>query len=64
MSIKLLQKETTYEIIYNEKEYSVTVLEDGVSLGYTCYDVFDEFGNILKGETELELISYLEANIE
>jgi hypothetical protein len=63
MSVTLFQKETTYTVEYKDHEYSVTVLEDSVSLGYTQYDVFDEDGDEVEGELEQEIITYLEENI-
>lgn len=61
--VQLQQKETTYEVEYNEETYSVVVLEDNVSLGYTQYDVFDEEGELVEGDLEEEIINYLEENI-
>jgi hypothetical protein len=64
MSVTLLQTEMSYEVVYNEKEYTVVVLEDAVSLGYTNYDVLDEYGDIVEGPLEDEIIHYLESNID
>jgi hypothetical protein len=61
--VQLIQKETTYEVEYNEEIYSVTILEDGVSLGYTQYDVYDENGEVVKGDLETAIITYLEENV-
>jgi hypothetical protein len=63
MSIKLIQQETTFDVEYNNQTYSVTVLEDNVSLGYTQYDVYDENGDVVEGDLEDEIITYLEENI-
>ena len=63
MSIKLIQTETTFEVEYNKQTYSVTMLEDSVSLGYTQYDVYDEDGELVEGDLEEEIINYLEENI-
>ena len=63
MSIKLIQTETTFDVEYNEQIYSVTMLEDSVSLGYTQYDVYDENGELVEGDLEEEIINYLEENI-
>jgi hypothetical protein len=63
MSIKLIQQETTFDVEYNEQTYSVTMLEDSVSLGYTQYDVYDENGDMVEGDLEDEIINYLEENI-
>jgi hypothetical protein len=63
MSVTLIQKETTYDVDYGEETYSVTMLEDSVSLGYTQYDVYDENGDMVEGELEETIINYLEENI-
>jgi hypothetical protein len=63
MSVTLIQKETTYDVEYNDKIYLVTMLEDNVSLGYTQYDVYDEDGELVEGELEENIINYLEENI-
>ena len=63
MSVQLIQKETTYDVEYNEETYSVTVLEDNVSLGYTQYDVYDYDGEVVKGKLEEAIINYLEENV-
>jgi len=63
MSVTLIQKETTYYVEYNDETYSVTMLEDNVSLGYTQYDVYDEDGELVEGELEENIINYLEENI-
>ena len=63
MSVKLIQTETTFDVEYNEQTYSVTMLEDSVSLGYTQYDVYDEDGELVEGDLEEEIINYLEENI-
>ncbi len=61
--IQMIQRETTYDVEYNDVTYSVTVLEDKISLGYTQYDVFDENGNEVFGELEMKVINYLEENL-
>jgi hypothetical protein len=63
MSVKILQKETTFEVVYKEESYQVTVLEDSVSLGYTNYDVYDMEGEEVDGDLETEIVNYLEENI-
>ncbi len=63
MSISVIQRETTYDVEYNDVTYSVTVLEDKISLGYTQYDVFDEDGDEVVGKLQTEIINYLEENI-
>ncbi len=63
MSVSMVQRETTYDVEYNNATYSVTVLEDKISLGYTQYDVFDEDGEEVDGELEEAIINYLEENM-
>ena len=63
MSVSMIQRETTYDVEYNDVTYSVTVLEDKISLGYTQYDVFDEDGEEVTGELEEAIINYLEENL-
>ena len=63
MSVSLVQTETTYNVEYNEQTYSVTILEDSISVGYTQYDVYDENGELVEGELEETIINYLEENI-
>jgi hypothetical protein len=63
MSVKLMQTETTFHVEYDGEEYSITILEDGVSLGYTQYDVYDENGEVVKGDLETAIITYLEENV-
>jgi hypothetical protein len=63
MSVTLLQKETTYDVVYKNQSYQVTVLEDSVSIGYTNYDVYDEEGEVVNSSLEQEIIDYLEENI-
>jgi len=64
MSVTLLQKETTYDVVYKDQSYQVTVLEDNVSVGYTNYDVYDEEGEVVNSSLEQEVINYLEENIQ
>ena len=63
MSVQLIQVEKTYDVKYNEHVYSVTILEDNISFGYTQYDVYDEYGELVEGELEEAIINYLEENI-
>ena len=64
MSVSVIQRETTYDVEYNDVTYSVTVLEDKISLGYTQYDVFDEDGDEVVGKLKTEIINYLEENTD
>lgn len=60
MSVTLIQRETTFDVEYDHITYSVTVLEDKVSLGYTQYDVFDEDGELVEDELKEAVVCYLE----
>ena len=62
MSVKLMQTETTFDVVYNEESYSITILEDGV-IGYTNYDVFDDQGQLVNEDLEVILIAYLEEHL-
>ena len=62
MSVKLMQTETTFDVVYNEESYSITILEDGV-IGYTNYDVFDDQGQLVNEDLEEILIAYLEEHL-
>ena len=59
----MVQCETTYDVILDDVNYTVTILEDKISLGYTQYDVFDEDGEEVNGKLETEIINYLEENM-
>jgi hypothetical protein len=63
MSVSMVQRETTYDVILDDVTYTVTILEDKISLGYTQYDVFDEDGEEVHGDLETEIIWYLEENM-
>ena len=63
MSVSMVQRETTYDVEYNDVTYTVTMLEDKISLGYTQYDVFDEDGDEVTGRLEEAVINYLEENL-
>ena len=66
MSVEVFQVETTYTVEYKaimySHSYSVTRLED-MNSGYISYDVFDENGELIEGDLEEEIITYLEENI-
>ena len=63
MSVTQVQRETTYDVEFNDIVYTVTIMEDSVSFGYTQYDVYDEDGELVRGELEWDIINYLEENI-
>ena len=63
--VTLIQTEKTYEVRYKGKGYTMTILEDFAS-SYIQYDIFDENGMEVRENQglELELITYLENNID
>lgn len=64
MSVKLMQKEITYEVEYKGKEYTVSLLIDNITEHYYQYDVYDDQGEYVEGELESEVVDYLEAHTE
>jgi hypothetical protein len=62
MSIKLIQTETTFHVEYNEEEYTIIVLEEGI-VGYTNYDVFNNQGKLVEEDLEEILIAYLKEHL-
>lgn len=60
--ITLLQVETTYEVLYKNSEYEVTILEDKVTIGYTDYYVVDAYGDEVNESLKEEIVAYLENN--
>jgi len=62
MSIKLIQTETTFHIEYNEEEYTIIILEEGI-VGYTNYDVFDNQGKLVEEDLQEILIAYLKEHL-
>ena len=60
--ITLLQVETTYEVLYKNSEYEVTILEDKVTIGYTDYFVVDAYGDEIDEDLKDEIVAYLENN--
>jgi hypothetical protein len=60
--ITLLQVETTYEVIYKNKEYQVTILEDKITIGYTDYFIVDAYGDEVDEDLKEEIVFYLENN--
>ena len=64
MAIRLVQKETTYDVMFEGERYTVTVMEDNVSQGYVQYDVFDGASELVEDEDlEFKIIEYLENNL-
>jgi hypothetical protein len=61
--VTLIQTEKTYEVKYNNRSYTVTLLEDFAS-GYIQYDIFNNKGMEVEGELEMEIITYLETHID
>lgn len=62
MSIKLIQTETTFHVEYNEEEYTIIVLEEGI-VDYTNYDVFDDQGQLVNEDLGEILIAYLKEHL-
>ena len=62
MSIKLIQTETTFHVEYNEEEYTIIVLEEGI-VGYTNYDVFNNQGKLVEEDLDEILIAYLKEHL-
>ena len=61
MSISIAQIETTFDVEYQGLGYTVVRMED-INSGYISYDVFDEEADIVEGELEDEILTYLEEN--
>jgi hypothetical protein len=61
MSIILMQTETTYDVYFQDQDFTVTVTTDHNS-GYYSYEVFDGDGKLVEGELEDDVINYLEEN--
>ena len=61
MSIILSQTETTYIVVYQNHSYSVTRMNDA-DFNQVSYDVFDEYGELIQGFLEEEIVTYLEEN--
>ena len=58
-----IQSETTYEVVYNGKDYILTIFQDIIS-GIVEYDVYDmETVEDCDGDLELEIIRYFEENL-
>jgi hypothetical protein len=57
MSVTKVQTETTYNVEFNEVEYSVIHCED-TNLGITSWDVFDDSGHLLEDVDALPIIEY------
>jgi len=63
MTAKLLQKETTYDIVYKDTSFLVTIMVDMIS-GLITYDFFGPNGEDVHPDLELEIIEKLENIIE
>ncbi len=61
--VTLMQTEKTYEVNFNNESYIVTVIFDA-TLNDTQYDVFNEEGHEVFGQEELDVVSYLESQID
>ena len=61
--VTLMQTEHTYEVTYNEKDYMVTILTD-MDAGIVEYVVFDPMMELVEdSDLEIEIIRYVEDNI-
>ena len=63
MSVTKVQTEIIYEVIFEDKEYSVIHTEDA-NLGVTSWDVFDDTGHMLADEAAIPIIEYTIENME
>ena len=59
--VTLLQKEETYEVEYEGRDYMVTIMTDMMS-GYIQYDVFGPDGEDLATDLEMAVIQYTVEN--
>ena len=58
-----MQTEHTYEVTYKEKDYMVTILTD-MDAGIVEYVVFDPMMELVEdSDLEIEIIRYVEDNI-
>ena len=61
--VTLMQTEHTYEVTYKEKDYMVTILTD-MDAGIVEYVVFDPMMELVEdSDLEIEIIRYVEDNI-
>jgi hypothetical protein len=59
--VTLLQKEETYEVEYEGRDYMVTIMTDMMS-GYIQYDVFGPDGEDLDSDLEMAVIQFTVEN--
>ena len=58
-----MQTERTYEVTYQEKDYMVTILTD-IDAGIVEYVVFDPMMDLIEdSQLEVDIIRYVEDNI-
>ncbi len=60
--VKLVQKETTFAVKYNEGWYLVTMMEDSISEGHIEYDVFGPDGEEVDEDEQEAVIEVLNDN--
>ena len=61
--VTLMQTEHTYEVTYQEKDYMVTILTD-MGAGIVEYVVFDPMMDLIEdSQLEIDIILYVEDNI-
>lgn len=63
-TLKKVQTETMYEVEFSGELYSVTHLEDANSdSGCTSWEVYDDNGDFVDTQTEMEIIEFVIENI-
>lgn len=61
--VTLMQTEQTYEVIYKDNDYMVTILTD-ISASIVEYVVFDPMMELVENsQLEVDIIRYIEDNI-
>jgi hypothetical protein len=65
MSVTKVQTETTYEVEFKDKEYTVVHIEDAnFQSGFASWEVFDDAGPIEEGIEFLEVVEYTIENMD
>lgn len=64
MSVTKVQTETTYEVEFKDKEYTVVHIEDAnFQSGVSSWEVFDDAGPLEEGMEFLEVVEYTIENM-
>lgn len=63
MSVTKVQTETTYNVEFDGIEYTVIHTEDS-NMGYTSWDVFSDYGDMLSDYDALPIIEYTIENMD